>query len=227
MQYVLGLLFLIPFLSGCEQVMKDFLSGGVNSETPELSFTIDQPTESTLFKGGSAVDISWTMSADTQSVANIKIDYSHDNGATWTVADAAASNSGSFSWTSPTDDSTECLIRLTAIHESGETVTAVSKLFGLDSTPPVIGANQIGPDQITVAEDGTVNFSLNAASDGNPGVVYEVVSSVSAGTLSGCLTSGSSVNCTYVPTSNDDTSTSFTYKATDDVGNVSTAAAQV
>jgi protocatechuate 3,4-dioxygenase beta subunit len=73
------------------------------------SLTVTSPNGGEDWVWGSANDITWTSSG---VIANVKIEYSTDNGANWTTIIASTPNDGSHSWTVPTIASSQCLVRV-------------------------------------------------------------------------------------------------------------------
>ncbi len=73
------------------------------------AITLNTPAGAETFTGGFPQMIKWTS----VNVTNIKIEFSSDNGATWsTVAASVPAASGSYSWSVPNIDASQCLIRL-------------------------------------------------------------------------------------------------------------------
>jgi hypothetical protein len=88
-----------------------------NVETgPYIS--LSSPNGGEIWEAGSAHAITWTS----KDVEKIRIEFSSDNGATWTViADNEDASANTFSWTLPTIQSFTCKIRLTDTSDSGNT----------------------------------------------------------------------------------------------------------
>ena len=66
------------------------------------------PNGSDLMSSGSIYSIAWHTD---ESIENVLLEYSTDNGDTWEVIDTVA-NTGSFDWLVPAVGSTECLVRV-------------------------------------------------------------------------------------------------------------------
>ncbi len=80
---------------------------GGGSPTPTL--TVGAPNGGENWAGGSTENIQWST---TGSVGNVKIEYSSDNGGSWTTVAASESNDGSYSWAVPNISSSQCLVRV-------------------------------------------------------------------------------------------------------------------
>ncbi len=78
------------------------------AEQRTLSLTAPNGTES--WEGGTSNNITWNS---TGSIANVKIEFSTDNGTSWNILAASAANNGSYGWTVPNTPSTNCLVRIT------------------------------------------------------------------------------------------------------------------
>jgi len=92
---------------------------GNPSDVSNANFTIAPETESIIVlspNGGenwevnSAYNITWSAAA---SIAAVRIFYSGDNGANWTMIVASTTNDGSYTWTTPPMTTTRGLIRIT------------------------------------------------------------------------------------------------------------------
>ncbi|MCP4713395.1 MAG: hypothetical protein GY869_32600, partial [Planctomycetes bacterium] len=70
---------------------------------------ITSPSGGETWEKNSSHPITWTY---TSTVDFIKIDYSTDNGATWTTVTASTANDGSYDWTVPDTPSEGCLVRV-------------------------------------------------------------------------------------------------------------------
>ncbi|MBS1623091.1 MAG: T9SS type A sorting domain-containing protein, partial [Bacteroidetes bacterium] len=57
---------------------------------------------------GNTYTITWRQNS---FYSNVRLEYSLDNGTTWTVITTSATNSGSYSWTLPNANSTTCLVK--------------------------------------------------------------------------------------------------------------------
>lgn len=76
---------------------------------PEASITILSPTSESKWKSGTSEFIQW----NSKNVANVKIEYSTNNGAEWIPIAEDAINDGSFQWKPiPTINSSLCNIRI-------------------------------------------------------------------------------------------------------------------
>ncbi|MFI4911651.1 MAG: hypothetical protein ACIAQZ_08295 [Sedimentisphaeraceae bacterium JB056] len=71
--------------------------------------TITAPLDRVV--AGAAIDILWD--ANSSAGSNVKIEFSRDNGNTWSIVADSTVNDGSYQWIVPDIISTECLIRIT------------------------------------------------------------------------------------------------------------------
>jgi hypothetical protein len=71
--------------------------------------TVTSPNGGESWAAGSAHDITWNSSS---SVTEVGIEYSADNGVTWTAVVDAMENTGTYNWTIPDVNSNNCLIRI-------------------------------------------------------------------------------------------------------------------
>lgn len=80
-------------------------------------FTIQQPKPVLISpNGGEVFDIgssqSITWNANTVSSSTVRLEYSINNGFTWSTIISSTSNTGSYPWTIPAAPSTQCLVRI-------------------------------------------------------------------------------------------------------------------
>lgn len=80
-------------------------------------FKVTSPNGGESWEVGSIHPVTWTGSGD---IGSIMIEYSHDNGVTWSTVAAAASNTGTYDWPIPDTVSARCLLRITANDGGGD-----------------------------------------------------------------------------------------------------------
>lgn len=107
------------------------------------SHALTSPNGSEVWKGSTARTITWNPALVTDAIAlatnPIKLEYSPDNGASWTTITAATANNGSYAWTTPSANVGLAKIRLTASDVAGNTNTDDSdSVFAIDSTNPAL-----------------------------------------------------------------------------------------
>jgi len=73
------------------------------------TLTLIFPNGGETLPGGFAQNITWTS---TGSIFSVKLEYSTNNGSSWTIIANLTTNDGSYKWTVPSIDSTECLVRV-------------------------------------------------------------------------------------------------------------------
>lgn len=97
---------------------------------------------------GSAMNVTWVVSGTTASpysVANVKIDFTNDAGATWTVLSNSTANNGTASVTFPTSlGASTPYVRVSAI---GNVFYAVNKVT---LTAPVLANTEVGKNQVQI-----------------------------------------------------------------------------
>jgi len=72
--------------------------------------TVTAPNGGESWYAGTSQNITWTSAY--LSGPNVKIEYSTDNGSTWTTVVASTGNTGSYTWTVPNTPSTQALVRV-------------------------------------------------------------------------------------------------------------------
>jgi len=104
------------------------------------SFSITSPTASSYWQSGTTKAITWNIS----NVANVKIEYSTDNGTNWsTVVSSLAASSGSYTWVVPSNLATnQALIRVSdVLNPSNLIVSSIFKISNVQVTSPNGGEN--------------------------------------------------------------------------------------
>lgn len=99
------------------------------------SYTISSPTAASYWQSETTQPISWSIS----NVANVKIDYSTNNGSTWaTVISSVSASSGTYNWTLPANLATnQALVRISDVSNSSNSlVSSVFKISNVTVTSP-------------------------------------------------------------------------------------------
>lgn len=99
------------------------------------TITVTSPNGGESWQAGSSHDITWTS---TGSVGNVRLEYSVNNGSTWTVFDGVALNDGIRNWLVPEEDSVQCRIKITSVDNSSIYDTSNSAFTIYGGTPPTI-----------------------------------------------------------------------------------------
>lgn len=111
-----------------------FGSGG-GGTTP--SVTVVSPNGGESLPGGSVRNITWTSS----NVANVRIEYTLDGGANWTVIVSDLASTGSFAWTLPTTSTSAARVR---VSDMASTATDQSDgTFTITGAPAQVIINEI------------------------------------------------------------------------------------
>ena len=86
------------------------ISNAYFTVSPEVeAITVLTPNGGENWTIGSEHAITWNGSG---SIANVKIEYSTNNGTTWTTETSSTSNDGSYTWTVPQAPSSTCLVKI-------------------------------------------------------------------------------------------------------------------
>ncbi|WNG43464.1 MBL fold metallo-hydrolase [Archangium minus] len=84
-------------------------ASSASTRTPAPGITVTRPNGGESWAGGRAQNITWTA----RDISNVKLEYSLDNGTTWTViASSVAASTGSYAWTVPSTASTAARVRV-------------------------------------------------------------------------------------------------------------------
>ena len=131
---------------------------------PVIGIAIDSPVVGSRITGGAQIPIKWLIRGGTAPYT-IKIYFSTDSGATYSLVDTVVQNSsgwGSYIWTVPTINSDTCRLKLNLTDSEGKaTDSEMRGDFTIDSTPPDVVS--IKPDDgsmgVSIHTNITVEFS--------------------------------------------------------------------
>ncbi|MBI4999910.1 MAG: DUF11 domain-containing protein [Euryarchaeota archaeon] len=162
--------------------------------TPSPSWaSILCPNGGETFKGGDVCSIGWGVSGVADLAENpIRLYYSIDGGADWTLIAEDEKNDGSFEWALPYLTSQDCLVKVEALGVSGNAaIDASDTAFAIDSTPPSVkvtapnggeawaggsvreirwsASDAAGPVSISYSSDGGLEWLAIAAGEPNDG----------------------------------------------------------
>lgn len=149
---------------------------GAAADTTNPAVAVNAPNGTESWAAGSAHNITWSATDAGGFGANpIKIEYSLNNGGSWTTITAAAPNTGTFAWTLPQAVSTSALVRVTATDAAGNVGTDVSNaVFTIvDSTVPTVAV--VTPNGAESWNTGDTNNVVFTASDNigvNGGLIH-------------------------------------------------------
>ena len=123
--------------SGIPNTRVDSNSVTLDVTDPVLNLT--SLTGGQSLTGGAVVTITWTGSDLNPGTAPIKLEYSANNGTTWTTIVNATANTGTYSWTLPSVTSVQYLVRITMTDAATNTASDVSSTnFSVNASSPVI-----------------------------------------------------------------------------------------
>ncbi|WP_223760621.1 lamin tail domain-containing protein [Myxococcus sp. RHSTA-1-4] len=134
-------------------------ASAVTPAPPSTSLTVTSPNGGESWAGGSSQTITWASS----NVSNVKLEYSLDNGSSWTViASGVAASTGSYSWTVPDSASTLALVRASDALNSAPTDTSNGTFTITASGPAVVILNEILANEPGSATSGEFVELVNA-----------------------------------------------------------------
>jgi hypothetical protein len=194
----------------------------LTTTSPTPTITVTSPNGGESWNAGSTHTITWTS---TGAMGNVKIQYSTNNGSSWSTITSSTANDGSYSWTLPGVSSSQCLVRISETDgtpsDTSNSVFTIksggggSAEISLDRTRLNFGATTSGSSSdsqtFSIENIGTDTMNWTAASDAswlscsplsgtNAGVVTVSVnaSGLAAGEYNGTITV-SSANASNSP----------------------------
>ncbi len=156
--------------------------------TPEI--TVTWPNGGESFSVGSSTDIAWSSAG---SVGNVEIEYSTNNGSSWSTISSSTSNDGSYSWTIPNAISTQCLVRIGEASDGSPSDTSNAEFTIVSaSTPTLTLTSPNGGESLEVGASHSVTW-YSTGSVGNVKIQYSSDNGISWSTV----TSSTSNDGTY------------------------------
>ena len=177
----------------------------VDEAAPDV--TVDAPNGDGRYRGGETLAVEWTATDDVTVTDDVLVEYSTDNGSTWSTVASGLTDDGSYDWTVPNVDTTDALVRVNATDSSSNTGSDVSDAtFEVDSTSPTV-------ESFSVSNPSGQNVTVAVETDEALGALSVDVSGATTRTLSLVnFTATGAGPYTYEATFND--STEGTYDAT-------------
>jgi hypothetical protein len=108
----------------------------VDSTPPQLALTGINQGE--VVAGQGVIPINWTATDLNFGPNPIQLDYSLDGGNSWNSIIQATGNSSPYFWSIPEVNSLTTEVRVTATDLAGNVSQAISSVFTIDSSPPVV-----------------------------------------------------------------------------------------
>ncbi len=126
-------------------------------EVSSSSINVVSPNGGETWAAGTTQTIFWTS---TGTISNVKIEYTTNNGGSWSTVISSTTNDGSYSWKIPTVSSTQCKVRIK--NASGGTPTDNSNaVFSIvtSSTPTITVNSPNGGESLTAGSSHTITWS--------------------------------------------------------------------
>ena len=131
-----------------------------------LTFTVTSPNGGESWQAGSTQNITWTSQG---AVGDVKIEYSTNNGSSWTTVAASTANDGTHPWTIPNTPSATCLVR---VSETDGSPTDVSNaVFSILPTSGIVVTSPNGGESWEVGSAHNITWT-SAGAVGNVMIDY-------------------------------------------------------
>jgi hypothetical protein len=154
---------------------------------PVPFITVNSPNGGNIFYVGTAYNITW--SSGYLSSNFVTIEYSINNGSTWTTIFASTANDGSESWTTPNTPSSNCLVR---ISEYGNpAVSDVSNNVFNIVYPYIVVTSPNGGESLNGCSSHTITWSRFGATTGPWRIEYTLDNGQTWNTIINSTTSSS------------------------------------
>jgi hypothetical protein len=115
-------------------------ASSASARTPAPGLTLTSPNGGESWAGGSAHNITWSS----QDISNVKLEYSLNNGSTWTViASSVAASTGSYAWTVPSSATTTARVRATDAFGTASDMSNATFTITATTSPAKVILNEI------------------------------------------------------------------------------------
>lgn len=174
----MGVVYTDPAAADNRMALNNTLSSVRNfrQQVTAPTITVTSPDGGETFAVGSSQAITWTT---TGTVGNVLIQYSANNGSSWSTVIASTANDGSYTWTVPDNTSSTCLVKISEAADNNPTDTSDSTFSIVSTSSPTITVtspnggetfNAGSSQNITWTTTGTVGnvkieYSTNNGSD--------------------------------------------------------------
>lgn len=155
----MGVIYTDPLAADNHMSLNNTLSTVRNfrQEVSSSSITVVSPNGGETWAAGSTQTIFWTSS---NTINNVKIEYSTNSGSTWTTVISSTTNDGSYSWKIPTVSSTKCKVRIKDT-SSGTPSDVSNAVFSIvtSTTPTITVTSPNGYETLKVGTSHTITWS--------------------------------------------------------------------
>ncbi|UOF02472.1 Ig-like domain-containing protein [Bdellovibrio reynosensis] len=190
-------------------VLVGCMNGGFETLSSALKL---KTTLKAAYKTTDVIALQWQVAKGDQAPEYLQLEVSTDDGKTWTVHQENIEPTGLYDWDlSPLLPGTYKVALVTFIKGTSERFI-LGSIF-IDNQVPVVGADQ----SISVTEDTVKTFDINLPVE-NDQYTLSIVSAPTKGSLTGCTDGGSTLQCVYTTSADNDLDDQFTYKIVDRAG---------
>jgi len=124
-------------ISGIPDFSPSVVSNGTFTVLEQPSITVTSPKDGDQLYGGTSTNVTWRST----NITDVKIDYTTNNGASWTVIENSVPSSGLYRWLVPNDpqlNSSQCKIRISNTLNSGIPSGSSTGSFSINQVAPGI-----------------------------------------------------------------------------------------
>jgi peptidoglycan/xylan/chitin deacetylase (PgdA/CDA1 family) len=135
------------------------------------TITVISPNGGETLAAESTHEITWTS---TGTINSVIIEYSTDNGTSWTNIVTSTANDGSYIWPVPSVSSKTCLLRITASDIDGDPSDMSDEVFEIneDQIPSITVISPNGAESLTIGSSHEISW-VSSGIDNNSNVIIE------------------------------------------------------
>jgi hypothetical protein len=188
-----------PHSSNQNTVISEYSTEISAATLEEPTLTVTAPNGGENWEANTVQTITWTS---TGSIANVKIEYSTDNGSSWNTITGSTANDGSHNWTIPNTPSGICLVKVSdtagPTSDVSDTVFTIAEQRTVTVTSPNGGENwdEGTTRTITWTYTGTIaNVDIDYSTNGGTSWNSIVSSTPNTGSYNWAIPAVESANC--------------------------------
>jgi beta-lactamase superfamily II metal-dependent hydrolase len=151
-----------------------FTNSGTAGDVTAPLVTVSSPNGGETWATGSSYTIAWTAT-DNVGVTSITLQYSTNNGTTWSSVATGEANDGAYAWTVPGTPTAQALVKVTAYDAAANPGSDVSNVaFTVYLPTSTIVASAVAGGTISPAGNVTVNNGANQSFSIQAGACYGI-----------------------------------------------------
>ncbi len=128
----------------------------ITNPTATPKITLTSPNGGEVFTAGNSHNVTWTSDG---AIGNLKVEYSTNNGSSWTLAKSATKNTGTYAWPVPNTPSAQCKVKLTRAEETSISDASDAAFTIGEPVPSIAIQSPVGGETWQMGTTQTITWS--------------------------------------------------------------------